>query len=54
MASTDMNHNAEMRVLATGAAGYIEGILIPYLLEKGYAVRVLVRDHSRIEGQSWA
>jgi uncharacterized protein YbjT (DUF2867 family) len=40
-------------VLVTGATGYIGGCLIPCLLEKGYRVRVLVRDKSRLSGRSW-
>ena len=48
-----MNDNGEMKVLVTGATGYIGGRLIPDLLERGYLVRVLVRDHSRIEGRAW-
>ena len=42
-----------MKVLVTGATGYIGGRLISDLLEKGIEVRVLVRDASRIEGRSW-
>jgi len=42
-----------MKVLVTGATGYIGGRLIPELLQKGIKVRVLVRDASRIEGRSW-
>lgn len=41
-------------VLVTGATGYIGGRLVPALVEKGYRVRVLVRDASRIEGRPWA
>lgn len=43
-----------MRILVTGATGYIGGRLIPRLLEQGHPVRVLVRDRSRIEGRPWA
>ncbi|HSE84098.1 MAG TPA: NAD(P)H-binding protein, partial [Thermodesulfobacteriota bacterium] len=43
-----------MRVLVTGATGYIGGRLVPDLLEQGYEVRVLVRDQSRIAGRPWA
>lgn len=43
-----------MRVLVTGATGYIGGRLIPRLLEQGHAVRVLVRDARRIHGRPWA
>ena len=40
-------------ILVTGATGYIGGRLVPFLLEAGYQVRVLVRDPARLEGRSW-
>ncbi len=43
-----------MRVLVTGATGYIGGRLVPRLLEAGCSVRVLVRDAGRIAGRPWA
>lgn len=43
-----------MRVLVTGATGYIGGRLIPRLLERGHDVRVLVRDRERVEPLLWA
>ena len=43
-----------MKVLVTGATGYVGGRLIPRLLDKGHEVRVLVRDAARIEGRSWS
>ena len=43
-----------MRILVTGATGYVGGRLIPRLLERGHAVRVLVRDPRRIGGRPWA
>ncbi len=43
-----------MRVLVTGATGYIGGRLVPRLLRQGHTVRVLVRDPSRIAGRSWS
>ena len=42
-----------MRVLVTGATGYIGGRLIPQLIAEGFRVRVLVRDASRISGRPW-
>ncbi len=42
-----------MKILVTGATGYIGGRLISDLLEKGLKVRVLVRDASRIDGRPW-
>lgn len=42
-----------MKILVTGATGYIGGRLIPKLLEAGHAVRVFVRDPRKIEGRKW-
>ena len=42
-----------MKILVTGATGYIGGRLIPILLEKEHAVRVLARDARRLEGREW-
>lgn len=42
------------RILVTGATGYISSCLIPRLLERGYAVRCLVRDPVRLQGRLWA
>lgn len=42
-----------MKVLVTGATGYIGGRLTPRLLERGYDVRVLVRDPVRVQGRPW-
>jgi uncharacterized protein YbjT (DUF2867 family) len=46
----------DLRVLVTGATGYVGGRLVPRLLEAGYRVRVLVRDPSRLRGpgRPWA
>ena len=43
-----------MRILVTGATGYIGGRLVPRLLERGHEVTVLVRDPRRIAGRAWA
>jgi uncharacterized protein YbjT (DUF2867 family) len=43
-----------MKVLVTGATGYIGGRLVPLLVEGGHQVRVLVRDPGRIAGRDWA
>jgi uncharacterized protein YbjT (DUF2867 family)/uncharacterized membrane protein YagU involved in acid resistance len=37
-----------MRVLVTGATGYIGGRLVPRLLEAGHTVRVVARDSARL------
>lgn len=43
-----------MRILVTGATGYIGGRLVPRLLEAGHTVTVLARQRRRLEGRSWA
>lgn len=43
-----------MKVLVTGATGYIGGRLIPKLLTQGAEVRVLVRDARRVSGRAWS
>ncbi len=48
-----MINRTGMKVLVTGATGYIGGRLVPALLEEGYQVRVLVRDPERLAGRSW-
>lgn len=42
-----------MKILLTGATGYIGGRLVPRLLEQGYQVRCMVRDPSRLQGRQW-
>lgn len=41
------------KILVTGATGYVGGRIIPRLLEKGYDVRVFVRDANRLTGRDW-
>ncbi len=43
-----------MRVLVTGATGYIGGRLIPRLLKEGHDIRILVRDRERAESLLWS
>ena len=43
-----------MRVLVTGATGYIGGRLVPRLIEAGHDVRVLVRRPDRLRDVPWA
>ncbi|GAC1302655.1 MAG: SDR family oxidoreductase [Vulcanimicrobiaceae bacterium] len=40
-----------MRVLVTGATGYIGGRLVPRLVEAGHTVRLLARDSGRLTGR---
>ncbi len=42
-----------MKILLTGATGYIGGRLVPALLEDGHLVKILVRDPSRLPDQPW-
>ena len=42
-----------LRVLVTGATGYIGGRLVPRLLERGHLVRCVARNPSRLAGRTW-
>ena len=42
-----------MKVLVTGATGYIGGRLVPLLLERGHTVRIAVRDPQRLARRTW-
>ncbi|PRY69656.1 uncharacterized protein YbjT (DUF2867 family) [Glaciihabitans tibetensis] len=43
-----------MRILVTGATGYIGGRLVPRLIERGHTVRVMVRNPDRLTDVPWA
>ncbi len=42
-----------MKVLVTGATGYIGGRLVPWLISAGYDVRCLARDPARLDQDPW-
>lgn len=42
-----------MRILVTGATGYIGGRLVPRLLAKDHFVRCLARDYRRLQDRPW-
>ncbi len=45
--------NLNLKILVTGATGYVGGRLVPRLLDTGYPVRVLARSLSRLQGREW-
>lgn len=42
-----------MKVLVTGATGYIGGRLVPRLLDEGHQVRCLLRNEGKLESSPW-
>ena len=48
-----MTDYAKCRVLVTGATGYIGSRLVPELLERGFTVRVLTRNRSKVASRAW-
>ncbi|MBI2409129.1 MAG: SDR family oxidoreductase [Gemmatimonadetes bacterium] len=53
MTSPPTTHARPLRVLVTGATGYIGGRLVPRLLDRGHHVRCVVRNPSRLAGHPW-
>lgn len=41
-------------ILITGVTGYVGGRLVDYLLERGYRIRVMSRDRSRLRRRPWS
>ncbi len=41
------------KILVTGASGYIGGKLVPELIERGYKVRIMVRETSPVYRSLW-
>ena len=54
LAPSNATYRGRMRILVTGATGYIGGRLVPRLLEAGHEVRVIVRDPARLRDVPWA
>ncbi|MFI5357153.1 MAG: SDR family oxidoreductase [Opitutales bacterium] len=48
-----MSSGPPMRILVTGATGYIGGRLVPRLLDLGHVVRCVTRNPSRLAGHRW-
>lgn len=46
-------NKSDRLILVTGASGYVAGNLIPLLIERGYRVRCLVRNPSKLNGRPW-
>ena len=42
-----------LKILVTGATGYVGGLLAPHLAAAGCSVRCLTRDRARLQGRRW-
>ena len=40
-------------IAVTGATGYVGGRLVPFLLQRGYQVRCLVREPKKLDQRPW-
>lgn len=47
------HHNQPVKILVTGATGYVGGRLVPRLLDKGHQVVCFARDPSHLAGRGW-
>ena len=47
------NEKLSAPIFVVGATGYVGGRLVPLLLEKGYTLRVLVRNPAKLQGRDW-
>lgn len=45
---------AQQTILLTGSTGYIGGRLAPVLLERGHALRCIVRNRRKLDERAWA
>ena len=51
--TTVASDSSRVRVLVTGATGYVGGRLVPRLLEAGYAVCCIVRAPEKLRDRAW-
>lgn len=51
--SIQKDQKSAIRILVTGATGYIGGRLVPRLLEAGYSVKAMSRSLQKLESRVW-